>query len=87
VELFKIILVPDDLTKSSDRSLEDAANLENLSNDCDIIILHVIATFPIKRPHPRGERIVSSASADSLQRIYEELEVNAFKILKTKKED
>ena len=87
MELFKTILVPYDLSKSSDRALEYAANLANLSNDCHIIILHIIPTFPIKRPHPRGERIVSSASADSLQRIYEELEVNASKILNTKKED
>ena len=87
MELFKTILVPYDLSKSTDRALEYAANLANLSNDCHIIILHIIPTFPIKRPHPRGERVVSSASADSLQRIYQELEVNASKILNTKKED
>src|SRR5574341_659503 len=84
--LFKTILVPYDLTNISDRALEYAANLADLSVGCQIIILHVIPTIPIMQSHPRGGRIVSPSSADSLKRVYEELEVNASKILNSKKE-
>ena len=85
MELFKTILVPYDLTNLSDRALEYAANLANLSDDCHIIILHVISTIPTKRSYSRDKRIFSSTSA--LQKVYEELEADASKILNSKKED
>jgi nucleotide-binding universal stress UspA family protein len=87
MELFKTILVPHDLSKSSDHALEYAINLANLTGDCDIIVFHVIPPIPLPRFRVRRERIAPSAFTNYLQRVYEELGANAFRVLDSRKED
>jgi len=77
---FNKILVPRDATKSSDRALEYAVKIASDNRECEIILMHVIPSFPTLIPSSKQGKI-KSASQSYLHDVYEELESNADKIL------
>jgi len=84
MKLFKKILVPYDNTKASDQALDYALDIAESSDDCKIILLHVIT--PMSPPIPASETMAASIRhRDYLNKIYEDLETSASVVLEAKK--
>lgn len=76
---FRKILVPHDGSKSSDPALEYAVKIAG-GKDSEIILMHVIPSFPAPFPSAKHGRI-KAVSKSYLHDVYEELESNAEKVL------
>ena len=83
-EPFKKILVPHDLTKSSNHALGYAIDIANLY-ESDIIILHIIPSIPLLHSSVRHRKITFT-SLTPYQEIYEQLEATTQRILNSRKE-
>lgn len=84
MKLFKKILVPYDNTKASDHALDCALDIAGSSDECKIILLHVIT--PMSPPIPASETMAASIRhRDYLNKIYEDLDTSASAVLEAKK--
>jgi nucleotide-binding universal stress UspA family protein len=81
--LFKKILVPYDLTKSSDSALGYAIDIANLCNS-DVIILHILPTTPLLHSPVRHGKI--TFTSNPYQEIYDQMEANAQIIINSRRE-
>jgi nucleotide-binding universal stress UspA family protein len=81
-EPFKRILVPHDLTESSDQALGYAIDMANLY-DGEVIILHIIPSIPLLHS-PLRHRKITFTSLNPYQEIYEQMEATTQRILNTR---
>jgi nucleotide-binding universal stress UspA family protein len=82
--MFKNILVPYDINKSSDSALEYAIDIAKLSGG-DVIILHILPTTPLLHSPARHGKI--SFTSNPYQEIYGQTEANAKVIINSKMKD
>ena len=89
--MYEKILVPYDNSEPSNKALEHAANIANMSGGSEVILLYVIAEFPtyhfIDRPArsiKTGEKIMLS---QYLKEVYELMQESANDVLEKKKEE
>jgi nucleotide-binding universal stress UspA family protein len=85
--VFNKILVPHDGSKVSNHALEYAARIASENQDSEIILPHVIPSFPISYPSARRRKMIAAASHSNLHDIYEELELIASQTLNDLKEE
>lgn len=89
--MYKKILVPYDDSEPSNKALDHAVNIANMSGESEVILLYVVADFPtyhfIERPArsiKTGEKVTLS---QYLKEVYELMEENVNDVLNNKKEE
>jgi hypothetical protein len=89
--MYKKILIPYDNSEPSDKALDHAVNIAQMSGGSELILLYVIADFPtyhfIERPAHSIKTGEKTTVSQYLKEIYELMEESANDVLDKKKED
>jgi nucleotide-binding universal stress UspA family protein len=89
--MYKKILIPYDNSEPSDKALDHAVNIAQMSGGSELILLYVIADFPtyhfIERPAHSIKTGEKTTVSHYLKEVYELMEESANDVLDKKKED
>jgi nucleotide-binding universal stress UspA family protein len=89
--MYKKILIPYDNSEPSDKALDHAVNIAQMSGGSELILLYVIADFPtyhfIERPAHSITTGEKTTVSHYLKEVYELMEESANDVLDKKKED